>query len=198
MVPPLAIDWSKGRRSGLVSIGRASTSLKDPSPMNEELPMTHLCLYSRGPDRKKEEPVVIIITGLASSSKGWTVVQDHLRYWDIRSYSYDRAGYGGSTTSQDRPTATTIAAELDALLRNAKIDPPYILVAHSWGGIIAREFLCLRLADVAGIVFVDANTENTLKKLDWRDPNLWAVAEGLDYFKVTGLEKEVCENCRDS
>jgi pimeloyl-ACP methyl ester carboxylesterase len=83
-------------------------------------------------------------------------------------------------------------------LQAAKIGGPLILVAHSWGGIIAREFLELNLkekakgkgVDVAGLVLIDANQENTLKVLDWRDENLRAMAEGVDFLTVTGIIEE--------
>lgn len=151
---------------------------------------THrLHLSSYGPDRSPDTAAVIIIPGLASSIKSWAAVRRLLAPY-IRIYLYDRSGYGGSDISPEPPTSTNIASELDALLKSARIDPPYIFVAHSWGGILSREFLSLRPDEIAGIVFVEANQERTLEVLDWRNPVLWEVAKGIDYMKVTGLEKE--------
>jgi pimeloyl-ACP methyl ester carboxylesterase len=46
--------------------------------------------------------------------------------------------------------------ELRTLLRKAKIDPPYILVGHSLGGMNVRLFAIRYPDEVAGLVLVDA------------------------------------------
>jgi pimeloyl-ACP methyl ester carboxylesterase len=163
--------WASGARSGPVSIGSHS-----------------LFLHVSGPDRKASEPVAIIIQGLATSIKAFAAVRRLLSPF-IRTYAYERSGFGQSDTSTAKPTSITIAAELDLLLKSANIHPPYILVAHSWGGILAREFIALRPHDVAGLVLIDANQEHTLEVLDWRDPSIRAVAGKLDQFEVTGVRR---------
>jgi pimeloyl-ACP methyl ester carboxylesterase len=47
-------------------------------------------------------------------------------------------------------------------LRRARLPPPYVLVAHSYGGTFAREFLRLRPSDVAGMVLVETGQETAL------------------------------------
>jgi pimeloyl-ACP methyl ester carboxylesterase len=171
MAKQRAVDWALGDRSGPVSIGSHN-----------------LYMQVSGPDRKANEPVAIIIQGLATSIKAFAAVRRLLTPF-IRTYAYDRSGFGQSDTSSGKPTSTTIAAELDLLLESANIPPPYILVAHSWGGILAREFIALRPNDVAGLVLVDANQEHMLEVLDWRDPSLKAVAGKLNSFEVTGVRQ---------
>lgn len=155
-----------------------------------------LCLYTAGPASPpgSRSPTVVIIQGLACSRLGWAAVIRHLSSF-IRVCSYDRAGYGFSDASPLPPTAENIAAELDLLLQNAGVGGPWILVAHSWGGILSREFLELlarrkKEGDVVGLVLVDANQERTLQVLDWQDGNLWAVAKDLDWYEATGLNRE--------
>jgi pimeloyl-ACP methyl ester carboxylesterase len=46
------------------------------------------------------------------------------------------------------------------LLLNAKVPGPYVLVAHSWGGLIARVYGSQYPAEVAGIVLVDPTHED--------------------------------------
>ncbi len=73
---------------------------------------------------------------------------------------YDRSGLGQSESPPEAPeaiTAASVASDLDAVLRNAGIDPPFVTVAHSWGGLTSREFLHLRPNDIVGIVFVGKN-----------------------------------------
>ena len=46
---------------------------------------------------------------------------------------YDRAGYGWSDMSPHPRTSEVIVGELDRLLTNAKLEPPYLLVGNSFG-----------------------------------------------------------------
>ena len=48
--------------------------------------------------------------------------------------------------------------DLVALLKAADIPGPYVLVAHSFGGTIARVFAGEHPDEVKGIVFVDVTT----------------------------------------
>jgi pimeloyl-ACP methyl ester carboxylesterase len=161
--------WNIGERSGLVSIGSHK-----------------LWLSVHGPDRGSGEPLVIIIPGLASSTTGWVAVQRGLTPF-TRVLQYERSGYGRSDCSTEKPTASTIAKELDLLLRNANLLPPYVVVAHSWGGILSRELLALRPEDIVGMVFVEANQERTLNVLDWRQLALSDLLIGVNYFDATGI-----------
>ena len=169
MARPL-VDWNSVETSDYVNIG------------------THrLHLTAFGPSRKPGDAAVLLIPGVTSSITGWAAVQRQLAQF-IRVYSYDRTGYGESDTDTQEPTATIIAHELDLLLRNAQVAPPFIIVGHSWGGIISREFLALRPDSIAGMVFVDANQEHTLEVLDWRVLANSPVLSGVDHAKVIDLE----------
>ena len=65
-----------------------------------------------------------------------------------------------------------------------------MIVCHSWGGIIAREFLHLRNQDIAGMVFVDANQELNTTDDPWPEPYIKALAQGLAWNEVTGIAGE--------
>lgn len=164
-------SWDVVNKSGLVNIGTHS-----------------LWLNARGPSRAAGDPAVIIIQGLGISVTGWVVVERLLTPF-IRVFSYDRTGYGSSDSSSELPTAAIIVQELDQLLTSAVIPPPYIVVAHSWGGVLSREFLELRSKDVAGMVFVEANQEHTLEVLDWRILSNSPVLDGVDRNNVTGISQ---------
>ena len=70
--------------------------------------------------------------------------------------SYDRAGYGWSEAGPEPRDAKAVASELHTLLDEAGVEPPYILVGHSFGGIYARVFRSLYPEDVVGMVLLDA------------------------------------------
>jgi pimeloyl-ACP methyl ester carboxylesterase len=109
---------------------------------------------------------------------------------------YDRAGYGLSSEISPNTTsisAVDIATELNDLLHAADLSSgPFVVVCHSYGGIIAREFVHLRGADagdVCGIVFVDANQELNMIEGPWPAPYIDAVVEGLDVWDVVGISE---------
>ncbi|KAI2788153.1 hypothetical protein POX_e06165 [Penicillium oxalicum] len=124
-----------------------------------------LFLSVRGPPRTHaNQPVVLIECGRGATSRWWVVVQ-RLLSRHVRVYCYDRAGLGRSGPALVFPrTARTMASELATLLATVEVTPPLVLVAHSYGAIVAREYLA-RLAQpaqaVRGRVFVDANQEKT-------------------------------------
>jgi pimeloyl-ACP methyl ester carboxylesterase len=122
-------DWEHGEKPGLVSIG----SYK-------------LHLSVSGPDRKPNEPIVILMQGLGASLYEWTIVKQLLSHF-ARFLQYERTGLGQSESPAELPEtigAASVALDLDTLLRNAGIEPPFVIVAHSWSGITPREFLHLR------------------------------------------------------
>jgi pimeloyl-ACP methyl ester carboxylesterase len=93
-------------------------------------------------------------SGLEDSSKS------NLKH--TRTFSYDRAGLGNSDKIRVQRSSLDQVHELHALLNNAKVKGPYIIVAHSIGGYNARLFAGTYPNEVAGIVFVDSSHENQL------------------------------------
>ena len=96
--------------------------------------------------------------------------------------AYDRpgtpVGEGPSRsdpTPQPRPVADA-AADLHALLAAAGVATPVVLVAHSYGGVIARLYARTWPDDVAGMVLVDALSEG-LRDAETADE--WATQLGL-------------------
>lgn len=71
--------------------------------------------------------------------------------------AYDRAGYGWSSPGPQPRDSQTIADELHALLTNAGLEGPYVLVGHSFGGLHARMFAARYPDETAGMVLVDAS-----------------------------------------
>ena len=53
-------------------------------------------------------------------------------------------------------TAAEIVAELQATLTAAGVQPPFLLVGHSLGGLFSQLYARLHAEQVAGVVFVDA------------------------------------------
>jgi len=120
------------------------------------------------PASPSTSPPVILVSGLGTAGAHWCAVQRSLPP-HIHSFAYDRLGTGRSDyprTATPR-TAAVLAIELKATLTAAGLQPPYLFVASSYAGIICREYLEKYDGDVAGLIYVDANQENSHVEREW-------------------------------
>jgi pimeloyl-ACP methyl ester carboxylesterase/membrane protease YdiL (CAAX protease family) len=102
------------------------------------------------------KPTVILEAGIASFSSNWVRVQDGLAA-ETQVVSYDRAGLGWSDAAPDTQDAAQSAADLHAALQAVGIPAPYVVVGHSYGGLVVRAFADLYPDQVVGMVLVDAS-----------------------------------------
>jgi pimeloyl-ACP methyl ester carboxylesterase len=100
-------------------------------------------------------PTVILEAGQGNASSMWAWVQPEVAK-TARVCVYDRAGIAWSDDSPEPRDAEHMAGELHTLLANANIAGPYVLVAHSFGGLVARVFASQYPQEVAGVVLVDS------------------------------------------
>lgn len=99
-------------------------------------------------------PAVILESGIAATALSWSYVQPLVAKF-TRVLSYDRAGLGASTSCSIPRTIDQFIREFDALLMSAATPPPYVLVGHSFGGLLVRAYASLHPESVAGVVMVD-------------------------------------------
>lgn len=98
---------------------------------------------------------VILDSGLGEGAMEWELVQPEVAKF-ARVCSYDRAGLGWSDAGPNPRTSQQIDKELRALLKNAGIAGPYVLVGHSIGGIHLQLYASQFPEEVAGLVLVDS------------------------------------------
>jgi pimeloyl-ACP methyl ester carboxylesterase len=89
--------------------------------------------------------------------------------------AYDREGLGQSTVDHDatRPESESTdeqVEDLKNLLASAHLEPPYLLVGHSAGGILVRRFARYFPDKVAGFVFIDSAHEEQIWRFQAIDP----------------------------
>lgn len=115
----------------------------------------HLFRTGEGPG-----PTVVIEQGAGSPSCVWWPLQQQLaRLAPV--VSYDRAGYLWSDDARGKRSLDDRVQDLHDLLQAAAIPGPYILVAHSYGGLLALRFARKWPQLMAGLVMVDAPAEST-------------------------------------
>jgi pimeloyl-ACP methyl ester carboxylesterase len=97
---------------------------------------------------------VLFESGIAATNLNWFHIQEKVSRFATTA-SYDRGGLGWSSPCRTPRTPGNIATELHELLSGAGIKPPYILVGHSFGGLVMRRFALLYPEEVTSIVLVD-------------------------------------------
>jgi pimeloyl-ACP methyl ester carboxylesterase len=102
----------------------------------------------------KGSPTIVFVAGLGSTSAEWWAIQDELSA-STGVLTFDRAGYGWSELAHGPRTSRQIALELKGLLEALKVEPPYILVGHSQGGLYVNHFCRLYPNVVGGVVLID-------------------------------------------
>jgi len=99
-------------------------------------------------------PTVLFEAGIGATNLNWRHIQKTVARF-TGTASYDRSGLGFSTRCRTARTPGNIAAELHDLLEQAGIKPPYVLVGHSFGGLVMRRYALLYPEEVSGVVLVD-------------------------------------------
>jgi pimeloyl-ACP methyl ester carboxylesterase len=99
-------------------------------------------------------PTVVLESGAGSNAMEWQAVQSQLRR-TTRTCAYDRAGIGNSVAPPGVRNARDEITDLRRLLGRVHIDPPYVLVGHSYGGVLARVLAHLYPTEVGGLVLID-------------------------------------------
>lgn len=100
-------------------------------------------------------PVVVFENGLGGHMEGWEKVLLALPT-DTSYFAYNRPGIGKSASVSTPRDGEHIVEELRRGLLQQGIQPPYVLVGHSLGGLYMQLFARKYPKDVAGLVLVDS------------------------------------------
>jgi len=106
-------------------------------------------------------PSVILLNGAGDIFSDWALVQPDIANF-TRVCSYDYAWEGFSDAGPVPITMHQQVFEAHLMLKNAGIAPPYVLVGHSSGGMVAQLYTITNPTDVVGLVLVDSLHENTV------------------------------------
>ena len=98
---------------------------------------------------------LVLFNGAGVTLDGWRAL-----YPDIeelgRVFAWNRPGVQGSDAPRVPQTGTVVIAALRELLGYAGLEPPYLLVGHSLGGLYAQLFARLHPSETAGVLLLEA------------------------------------------
>ena len=100
-------------------------------------------------------PTVVLETGIGAESSEWAPIASTTARSNAV-FRYDRAGRGESELGQGNRDALIMVDELNALLAATQTKGPYLLVGHSFGGLLMRLFASANRASVCGLVLVES------------------------------------------
>ncbi len=138
--------------------------------------------------RGSGSPTVVLVGGLRASAEDWSVADKSAPavFPEVSKFTRvcacDRPGTPvGEKPSRSDPvpqptTARDAVADLHALLSAADETGPYVLVGHSYGGLVVRLYASTYPKDVSGLVLVDALSEG-LRAAE--TPGQWAIQRKL-------------------
>ena len=99
-------------------------------------------------------PPVILEAGIGANMLDWIKIIPEISKI-TKVCAYDRAGYGWSTRGPKPRLTSVLAKELYTLLLADNISAPYILVGHSFGGLIIQNFASLYPESIKSILLID-------------------------------------------
>lgn len=133
-------------------------------------------------------PPVIFENGLGGRMEWWSKVLPEISR-DTTTFAYNRPGYGNSDPVATPRDGLHIVDELRRLLRDKSMQPPYVLVGHSLGGLYMQLYARRYPEDVSALILVDSthpqqlDGEGALQKQSF-------LLRGLLGVMITGAAKD--------
>jgi pimeloyl-ACP methyl ester carboxylesterase len=98
---------------------------------------------------------VVFENGLDGKMNWWRKVIPEISK-DATTFAYNRPGYGRSDSMSTPRDGLHIVEELRTLLKRNGLEPPYVLVGHSFGGLLVQYFARGYPDEVRGLVLFDS------------------------------------------
>lgn len=102
-------------------------------------------------------PAVVLVNGAGGPMDSWFRVFEPITR-ESTVVAYNRPGLGRSAPPSAPQTGPVMLRDLQGLLAHAQVTPPFVLVGHSLGGLLANLFARTFPGQTAGVVLLDAAT----------------------------------------
>ncbi len=133
--------------------------------------------------RGQGRPAVILEPALGGFSLQYAQIQVASSAF-TRVVAYDRAGQGWSDVSPNPRTPSNLAGELKEMLDRLGLHPSYVLVGHSFGGMLTRIYAGFHPQEVAGMVLVDSTHVDEYAQFPDVDQFVRRAAVGVRLMKI--------------
>ena len=159
LLAALAVVLGSGGIFQIISVGRERARFPPPGQLID-IGGRRLHVLCQGTGT----PTVVFESSALGTSASAQAVRDAVSA-HTRVCSYDRAGMGWSDAGADEISVGDLSDDLSRLLDGARIEPPYLLVPSSVGGLTAELFARRHPDKVSGIVWVDAGDSGALERV---------------------------------
>lgn len=107
-------------------------------------------------------PAVVFENGLGGTMDWWAKVLPEVAK-STTAFAYNRPGYGRSDPASTPRDGAHVVEELRSLLAGKGLNPPYVLVGHSLGGLYMQWYARRYPDEVAALVLVDSTHPRQLE-----------------------------------
>ncbi|UKS54670.1 alpha/beta fold hydrolase [Exiguobacterium acetylicum] len=108
------------------------------------------------------QPTFIFETGYGQDLSTWHPILDQIEALGTI-LMYDRTNTGGSSPYNSETSQQSVN-RLHRLIRTLSLKPPFILVGHSYGGTLVRQFASQYPNEVSGLLLIDATPESYIQR----------------------------------
>jgi len=109
----------------------------------------------------KGSPTVLFEADGGRAGWDWSAVLPEVAK-RTRACVYDRAGMGASDPAIRASTVANASKDLNFLIKNARMDAPFVLVGAGYGAMVAQHYALRSRGAVTGLVLVEAMHEDAL------------------------------------
>lgn len=140
-------------------------------------------------------PTIILESGTGDGMSVWRKVQPVLAQHH-RVCAYERAGLGLSPPDLKHRDLDGIVSDFEKLAANARLQRPFLLVSHSFGGMVLRVYARRHPANVMGMVLADPPLEGEMSRIEKITPGADKVfAQAIDHDRSCAEAKELNAAC---
>ena len=153
-----------------------------------------ICVKTMGlENRRQGQPVIVFQSGMGTPMGNWEPILESVS--EIAPLiTYDRPGIGESDPDEVMPTIKNVSDFMIKILQHLKIDPPYMLVGHSLGGVYVRGFANYYPELLAGLVIIDPgdftetqeNKREYYSDIGFSDPQIDTLFRKFDLENAAG------------
>ncbi|MCA0758224.1 alpha/beta hydrolase [Paenibacillus sp. N4] len=137
-------------------------------------------------------PPIVLLNGGSGPIEGWMKILPRLAE-SAAVFAYNRLGVAGSDKPREPQDGLTIVETLREALKTAGLEPPFLLVGHSLGGLYANLYARLYPHEAAGVVFLEASHPKDLSLDQYQGKAIKTINKMFSMFDSFSSHKQFNE-----